>query len=291
MNSDSFFTIGSDHKICEDFALAKDIVAEDGQKISIAIVCDGCSSSGKHVDVDFGARILAYSFLKVFSKQIFISLLENMQCEDEKIIFAFATSALNDAKTILRRLGITDDRFLDATIVFAFANEKTKKVYSGMFGDGTIITKYKSGGKYKIYNGHYVSNMPYYLGYLLKNGRKELYEKNVGENINQFIHNEHIIINDQTVSKTEMLPFDHFFCRTDLVSDLQCISIVSDGIESFLDSGNNKIDLLDVYKEFCDFKTHGGKFVTRRIANGLSDYCKKNNHHHYDDVSCAAIHF
>ena len=53
MNANSTFSIGKNHIVCEDYALAY-----TGPIITYAIVSDGCSSSP---DVDFGARCLAMS--------------------------------------------------------------------------------------------------------------------------------------------------------------------------------------------------------------------------------------
>ncbi len=39
------------------------------------------------------------------------------------------------------------------------------------------------------------------------------------------------------------------------------------------------------------FKNYNGKFVERRLGNGLNKKCQKEGIHHYDDISCAAIKF
>ncbi len=57
MSSDSFFTIGKSHDICEDYACNG--VFND--EIAYVIVCDGCSSS---THTDFGSRILSKSIEK-----------------------------------------------------------------------------------------------------------------------------------------------------------------------------------------------------------------------------------
>ena len=52
--SDSFFTMGKDHTVCQDFALA----CQEGDPIPFAIVSDGCSKSA-HSDV--GSRLICFS--------------------------------------------------------------------------------------------------------------------------------------------------------------------------------------------------------------------------------------
>lgn len=293
MNSDSFFSMGYDHKICEDFAISKDIVLEDGKKVSISIVADGCSGSGKFVNVDFGARILAYAFLSEFSKPTFHRCVEKAEddLELESCILAFSKSAYDSAKKSLIDLSLTDSRFLDTTLVFAVADERTGKVISGMFGDGTVVLKYKNGG-YKICNVRFSNNTPYYIVYRENKSRGDDYARMVGDNVSQLIFNDYQISDDGTIaSKLEMHRFDALFFRQDLIGDLSHICVMSDGMESFLNSENVKVDILDIYKEFVDFKTFGGRFVVRRLSTGLEDFMKKNNYHHYDDISCAAIHF
>ena len=60
MYTDSYFKIGKSHKVCEDYARAKEIphpyLAKE--KLPYAVVSDGCSGSE---DTDFGSRLMAIS--------------------------------------------------------------------------------------------------------------------------------------------------------------------------------------------------------------------------------------
>lgn len=130
MNIDSFFSIGSTHRVCQDYTIHND---------KQVILSDGCSSAQYS---DTGARILAHtaSYYSTFSY-------------DWILHYAFKA-----AETI----GLTND-CLCATLIKATANEANFVVE--MSGDGTIISRRAVDGELEIFDIGFSSGAPYYLKY------------------------------------------------------------------------------------------------------------------------------
>ena len=148
MNANSTFSIGKDHTVCEDYALAY-----SGPTITYAIVSDGCSASP---EVDFGARCLAMSAKRE------LRLNPDLLSFDGK-------KAITNAQ-----------RVIDATLLVAAVNGKHLLVE--MYGDGVMVHRKK--GTVVSVHVQLTSGAPDYLSYHLDPIRKQAYlalEDNIKE--------------------------------------------------------------------------------------------------------------
>jgi len=271
MNADSNYCIGKDHRICEDYSMAK--VKND---FAYAIVCDGCSASP---DVDFGARVLAlaaenclYSSSKGFTEQYpHLDLPEFLKNRWEE---EFGHRCIRNAAGIYKVFSHLHPQALDATLLMAWVFEKRLTVI--MHGDGVMVHKNKDG--IKTVHINLSSGAPDYVSYHLNNRRMNSYEaiednKKVVWTSYNGIHN--------------YKPFVPFVYKCE-VEEGDSISIISDGINSFRKSDNTPIDWQELVDEFTAFKTTEGEFAVRRL-NAFKRKCLKENIHHSDDISIASI--
>ena len=261
MHSDCYFTTGSSHSICQDYALARD---------SYIILSDGCSSSPH---TDFGSRFLTHSLDQVF---------QSMRGDHKTAIDRATTMALMHA----RNLGLPDE-CIDATLLYVRVTRKF--AHFGMCGDGTIAVRFKDG-RIDVITAEYESGAPYYPSYEMDQDRKELYLNKFGrkrtESLIQFAADGNVSFVGST-SDTESFAWP--------IDGIDTILIMSDGILSFLktvidDVGKRKERMLlqDVVMPLMAFKLMKGKFVERRTRRFLKE-CQKNGIQHYDDVSVAGI--
>lgn len=113
MITDSYFTIGSSHEICQDYAT---------HQPEIIILSDGCSSVKNS---DIGSRLLVFQTLKFFNANNYV------EPSDIKTIIQSVVDIACD-------LGINLD-CIHATLLLAYKIENIIKVIC--CGDGHITTK------------------------------------------------------------------------------------------------------------------------------------------------------
>jgi hypothetical protein len=263
MNANSTFSIGKDHIICEDYALAY-----AGPTISYAIVSDGCSASP---EVDFGARCLAMSAKR------------ELRLNPDVLAFD-SRKAITNAQRVIDVFPYLSPQFLDATLLVAAVNASAKNqlaVY--MYGDGVMVHRKKDG----IVAVHIQlsSGAPDYLSYHLDPLRKQGYEA---------LEDNKKLVTIRTAegkldtSRTgDYDPFDPFIYETNVVEG-DVVAVISDGINSFRKMNNDPIPWNDLIDEFTGYKTFEGEFVLRRIA-AFKRKCLKEGITHSDDISVAAI--
>ena len=258
MNANSTFSIGKDHIICEDYALASTTAT-----LSYAIVSDGCSASN---DVDFGSRCLAMSAKR-----------ELRLAND---LFAFdGKKAIANAQRVIDVFPYLSPTFLDATLLVAAVNISTKTLLVQMYGDGVMVHR-KKDDVVMVHVG-LSSGAPDYLSYHLDPMRKQAYMglENNKKNI--------IIVEGGESSERIYKPFDPFIYTT-TVAEGDIIAVISDGINSFRKSNNDPISWIELVDEFTGYKTPEGEFVLRRIA-AFKRKCLKDGTTHSDDISVASI--
>ena len=259
MATDSHFTIGSSHSICQDYALHG-----ENELYEYGIISDGCSGS-KNTDV--GARLLAltaknlieqsdYNFKNLITISRFEEFLLNNEIWDSPLV---------------------DDEAYDATLgIFIF--DKRKGVINIFFwGDGNIFVKFKDGKK-DLLTISYESGAPFYLSYKAY-GKTKSYEEVFGNKYAKvnFKSNHEV----GTENRDQLDGMENLWHVIYVTEEIEFICISSDGADSL--SGGDKMELFD-------FKSLHGDFVKRRFR-GIAKYLKKNNLAHYDDLSMAAISF
>ncbi len=260
MNTDSAFTIGDSHLVCEDYAISGG---------DYAIVCDGCSSSEM---TDVGARILALTSVDVLSE---------LKRFDHNIALDRITESLK-----LKR-GLLYNNFphamFDSTLLFA--KEFGEYIHVLVVGDGMLVRKQKNQSII-VKNYEYSENYPYYLSYELDELRKAQWngvKQEVFNILSEICEDNTIEYHGKFINVKNSY---NYLCLEK--NDYEWIALFSDGINSFTDMDKNHIPLENVILELTKFKTFTGQFVQRRMNKFKKD-CKKFRWSHYDDLSMAVI--
>lgn len=273
MNANSTFQIGHAHTVCEDYAIAGNLA----DRITYAIVCDGCSASP---DVDFGARALAMAARETLQYKLHIEdgLFEGMSPNLSAERFGLVT--INKAQEVCRGFRQLHPQALDATLLVAWVQNDMATVY--MYGDGVFIHRMENG-THKVHI-NLTSGAPDYLSYTVDKGRKKSYDALVD---NQKIVNVQFAGGDTGIATPTLKPLEPY-AVTVPVKPGEVIAVISDGINSFKKSDNEAIDWSTLVDEFTGFKNFQGDFVQRRIS-AFKRKCLKEKWTHLDDISIAAI--
>lgn len=272
MNTDCTYHIGHDHTVCEDYAIAGNI----DNRITYAIVCDGCSASP---DVDFGARVLAMAARETLSYKLAIEdgLFEGMNPNLSGERFGQVT--IIKAQEVCRTLKHLHPQALDATCLVLFVQNYQATVM--IFGDGVFVHRMKNGTN--AVHIHLTSGAPDYLSYGLDKKRRAAYDLMAGNK-----KEIDIKLGTQYLGfKTDCKPFEPYTITVP-VEEGDVLSVVSDGINSFRRPDNSAIDWGDLVNEFTAYKNFNGQFVQRRI-NAFKRHCIKEGWQHLDDISVASI--
>ena len=281
MNTDCAFYIGTTHEVCEDFSLSN--------KSSI-VISDGCSGS---VLSDFGSRVLSVTAMNKMSE---LKTLHDLD-ENELVLLS---------RPSLKVLNLPNE-CLDSTLLCAAKIEEATEAIC--YGDGVIAVK-MANKDILIISIEYTDSYPFYINYLYdQTGRYKNWKAD--HNKRQVIFSvikadgEVEIINEDCDSSTR-LRYNNKEVGIVRVQDLrvivetidpevESIIIMSDGVQSFyktITTGtskhNEKVSYHDVLKELLSFKNYTGRFVQRRM-NKFRKTCVKNDWHHSDDISIAAI--
>ena len=253
---DSYFSIGSTHHVCQDYALTGQ--NENG---CFAIVADGCSSS-PHTDI--GARLLC--------RTVAIELQKHGK-PTEDLLLRSGEQAKNMAKALLLPTAA-----LDATLLVAYA-DKQGQVDIYIVGDGSFCIKDGNGDLSGV-EISYSDNMPAYLNYHLDKQALDCYLSHQAS-----FEVSHLFQQKPTVVGTGA-GFHHFSYAK---GEVQQLFLSSDGVSSFCDSHNERIDTQPIWQQFTNIKSKGGAFITRRMRRFLHKTCPKNGWKHLDDVSVGSI--
>lgn len=265
MNIDKFIKMGHSHTLFEDAVITRSQTQYGATPY--LIVCDGCSDSE---NTHIGSHLLARSAQVELESND--GLLENSK---ESIIFR--------ARSMADVMGL-DYSALDATLLIAYIQDDMLKIE--MHGDGCLY--YKADEVEHTYKIQYFENMPYYLSYLLHNGRNKAYHLAVenalekGDDLKRLMHwkNDvpyHEDSNVFTPVKIE-LPLE----------GLDYVILSTDGVESLIPESG--VTLTSVDTGLHAFKNFNGDFLQRKVKRVLKEESKKG-HLNQDDLGLAAIYF
>jgi len=269
MNTDTAFTIGSSHEICQDYTFSR----APGPEGTHMIICDGCSSS-KMTDV--GARLLALSVDQLI---------------DETGIGGIAPATLKMLETKYAHEVKVHPYMFDSTLLIAkypfdpnkAIIDRLKYVSVEMIGDGVLVTKRKSG-IIQAYNIVYPNGYPAYISYNLDKKRKDGYLKLEPDG---FVHTYYDI--REKKNETTILKKGISFKSIFLVEDYEWITLFSDGVHSFVNTKTGEpISFIEVITELTNFKLFTGRFIQRRLNRFIKD-CKILDWKYYDDLSMGTI--
>ena len=275
MHADSFFTIGSSHTVCQDYART----FLEGEAC-VAVLSDGCSSA---VDSDFGSRLLVTET---------ISHIKTVGFDNSPKSFSDWETASKIIGSAARKNAISlglKAQAIDATLLVAVADQD--RTVGVIFGDGAIVYRLNNG-ELVIEEVRYSKSYPGYISYVVDDRKREAYAA-VGEEC----HLHRFIVSGDDIIAEPPTPIDclkpHWVNLP--TSSISCIALISDGISSFYRTiieetsrSNIQVPMLDVLPELMAFARMKGQFVQRRVRKGLARFAMANVHH-ADDVSVAAI--
>lgn len=278
MNQDCYFEIGHSHTICEDYALAGEI----NDKLSYAIVCDGCSSSD---NVDVGARILAHSAKEYLCSRYanYNDIPDNLDAHE--IGLSIITRAVPHIKVLM-----LPNTSLDATLIISLASED--KITTFFYGDGAMA--YKCTDDIYYQEVEFPSGAPFYLSYLLDPSRENGYLTQLGRKaIVKYYQLQEDGLNQIGEKILDDLETPEFFKELAGGScDSEWTAIMSDGIQTYQTTDEFGIQhdcpVEDAIKKVSAYKGFKGKFVERRMKR-MRKNCEKEGITHYDDISIATI--
>ena len=274
MNADVFFTIGSTHKVCQDYGISANL------ENPFVIISDGCSTAP---DSDYGSRLLT-SAARQHIDQANLSDLRG-----------FLYGTLSVANTYCRTLGLPPES-LSATLLIAKpCNDGGVETFC--IGDGVVAGK-TSAGEIYVYEYEFPSGGPYYLRYEIDQYIRHQYWREMGQTA---IQKSYIIQPDGSLTNIketviqcescEPVHFDGFFEQERFDS----VAIFSDGIQSFIQQSNTltskstkPVPAYEVIRELMAFKGCQGEFVHRRCSRALKGLQAKGIMH-CDDLSMGVI--
>lgn len=258
---DHYFSIGSTHNVCQDYSVS----GVEDNTLYYGIISDGCSTAK---DTDIGSRILCK-----LTEQ-FIKTEYNHQKDIESNYNNLKKYILKSINNFSLTLDI-ENYF--ATLLLFISDKNKTNIF--VFGDGYINIKYLD--KQVIRGFRYTQNAPAYIAYDLNKENKNTYLKT----FKQVLEIDNLeIINGNTNSQTSIRNVEQPIFYTFGNKDIEAISIMSDGIDSF-----NK-DSFSIVKELTEYKNINGNFVIRKTKAFLRN-CQKNDLHNKDDLSIASIFF
>jgi len=279
MNVDAFFTKGTTHTVCQDYA-------RTGWKEDhpYAIISDGCSAAP---DSDFGARLLT----QAAESYIF----RDTEMGDQ----AFGHAIIAKADTFASALSLNPTA-LNATLLIV-QSRGPGSVSARIIGDGVMAWKAKDDGRIVIHNVIYPSGAPYYLQYERNPEDKNQYLEQFGgrcdvdrwdagwEKVTDWHHYEY---------KSFSTLYIPSISWTLSFKEVHWMALFSDGVTQFMrpeKSTTTKrlehVPVEEVVAEFTNFKpqdnpNYSGGFVQRRARRVFKDHPEWQN---TDDFSMAVI--
>jgi len=284
MKTDNHFEIGTSHDVCQDFALSGKI----NDKIYFAIIADGCTESHRMSgEVDFGARVLAYSAREAIKGVLGKSNdLKEIQSSLSKFNSTIRTELIATTRKVGDSLKLSD-LFYDATLAIALTDGVIANTF--IYGDGGVIV-HKRNGDIIYKEISFLSSAPYYLSYTQSVDRNKAYGIVFGASPAILTTYEINGVDGEARQANEQIKTidPSIYDKTSFVfEDFVSVSVTSDGIKSYEICGNG-VPSSKLASKFISFKNGNDGFLQRRF-NFLKREHKESNTTHYDDVSVATI--
>lgn len=278
MITDCFFTKGTSHETCQDYATCSE---------NSVFLADGCSSAQNS---DMGARILSLLAKKYESSFFYGDIVERYYKQDELL-----TEIGKEALEITKDLELDSDAlfstllFLNCEKMEPYVNEEIDyKIDCSIIGDG-VAAFVRDDNSIRVYDIDFKKQAPKYLAYRLF----PEYEKAFWE---IYYNSRTLAIYDikdgkveNKVSKVETHYDDNYTFQLDK-SEFKYGAILSDGVKTFTNNLDEPISLENILPTILDFKQSTHNFLKRRMNRFFKEN-EKNSISHYDDLSIAAIIF
>ena len=251
---DAYYTIGSLHLFCQDYAL------HGLEPVPHLILSDGCSAAP---DSDLGARLLALNARHLLPR------FARAANERDRLArhWPLGRRIVRRAARQARDLGL-DSAVLDATLLIAWCDGMT--VHAHLYGDGCLAVRRADGGVATI-RVEYAENAPYYLSYLLDPERWALYQEAIGEPATaQSIHYQ-----SDAGESTRRERFDAPTVFSFDLAAFPVVAVATDGLDSLVAGETSaRLDLRTVASRMLDFPNLDGAFVQRQLYETLVDYAQ-----------------
>jgi len=256
---DAYYTIGSTHAVCQDYARAK----ASGGVVSLS---DGCGSAPYS---DIGARLVVGTSLRresgIFGDEGYLTELTNLA----------------------EKLCITTDCLL-ATLLQISAGDNEFNCW--LYGDGLIAAKHQNSNSYAVFKIEYPSNAPFYP-YYWEDSFPWITSFGCERQITGYIFDpdngelEEFSEASQDVDGTEEGDFLFKFPYDDYSSVIG----FSDGIFSFNKDHKSAVPLKKVLSHFLGFPNTDTVGFLQRRCNKAKKELLKEGFNHYDDLSAVAM--
>lgn len=266
MHADCAYTIGSAHRVCQDYARAR--ITASGEPY--AIVSDGCSGSP---DTDIGARLLTVAAERVLNVGLGVTapLLTGM----------VSWPAVPPQETSRRSVDLDRPHALDATLLVATLDD-AHHPYAAIWGDGAAAYRAASG-ELRGVRLLAPAGAPLYVAYNWSTRRYASYREAAGEAPRRVVG---LGINRGVgLDVSAVIPAPPYILPA---PGAKVMAVFSDGVESFHDTAGVQVDPDDVIEELMAFKSLTGEFVKRRFYAFLRSAAARGWAHH-DDLAMAAI--
>lgn len=279
MNADVFFSIGSTHHVCQDYALANNKAPN-----TFVVLSDGCSSAPQ---TDIGSRLIA----KAAEQEI-------ARCQEslhESVAKGFLGNVLTSASNFCKAIGLEDESIL-ATLLILRAEKS--QFESLCVGDGAVVGFGKEG--LLIHEYSYAGNAPYYLAYEADDNQVGSYFAQYG----RYSKTSTSVKPDGTVKSIKVQaevgkehPYHSpYFLDKWPYDAFDMVAVLSDGVQSFVELTKSptagiethSVPAVEVIRELMAFKNVVGNFVIRRCQKAFKTF-KEKNWHNMDDLSVGAI--
>lgn len=257
MHADAFFSQGSGHAVCQDYALS----GNDSAGRPFAIVADGCSSSPQS---DVGARLLAHAAATMLQRG-------GDFCP---------ARTLTKAGVVANSLGLPE-RCLDSTL--SVLRLRASHFEAWLIGDGSLAALRHDGGVEQLRIA-YQDNHPAYLSYLSKPARLASYLARQPQRQIVWQSDKH-----QDHRFCEALSEDRYVFKLRLCRDLfTSVTLMSDGLQTFRAADGKTLDDQTLAAELLSFRSHRGQFVTRRARRMLQRH-RQQGTRPFDDFAAATV--
>jgi serine/threonine protein phosphatase PrpC len=264
VNTDTFFTQGYSHHVCQDFALSNN--RDEDHKIigpPLVLVSDGCSSAPM---TDIGSRLMCLTARKH---------LQNIETQSIKTVLYGISSEL---EMLCNTLSL-DKQCLYATLLAAWRDPSSTAFRVLVIGDGAIIAT-RRDGTINTTEIHFPSGAPYYLRYEGDRSSKENYFASFGDKLEiRTVNLRETVFNTET-TRYLLDRVNPYFIYDFPIEEYESVAIVTDGlfdltrtVTTETSKSEVRIDPEEVIEQLVAFKGHcKGEFVKRRCEMAFKKF-------------------
>jgi hypothetical protein len=277
MNTDIFFTQGTTHRICEDYAMSN-----KSKQAPFVVICDGCSSAP---NTDFGARILAHSALPFLSANV-----------ERFNVAEFVYNILGTSFAVCRSLQLDPDCLCATFLALKVIGPKVQII---QIGDGVVA--FKNDTATRILEVEFPGGAPYYARYEFNPKAKTNFENLEVKLTTTLVTAAGVEKVKSTVRSSDFLYalnsdiLRPSFAKKGGLVQWDYLAVMSDGASSFTHLNttqtgkrNELVPIEEIVIPLLEFKGSKGEFVQRRCKRAFKEFERKG-WHNTDDFSIGVM--